>query len=50
MKKWLNDSRANCKPNLDSKQYSKIEESLAKENYNLVEELFLKKELEVDDD
>jgi hypothetical protein len=44
------DPCANCKPNFDSNQYLKIEGSLAKENYNLIEKHNFLKELEIDDD
>jgi hypothetical protein len=37
VKNWLDDPCANCKPNLDFKQYLKIKELLAKDNYNLIE-------------
>ncbi len=38
VKDWLDDPHANCKPHSDFKQYLKTEKSLAKENYNLIEE------------
>ncbi len=38
VKNWLDDAHANCKPNLDFQQYLKAKESLAKKNYNLIEE------------
>jgi len=38
VKNWLDDLHANCKPNSNFKQYLKAKESLAKENYNLIEE------------
>jgi hypothetical protein len=38
VKNWLDDLYANCKPNSNFKQYLKAKESLAKENYNLIEE------------
>jgi hypothetical protein len=37
VKNWPDNPRANCKPNSDSKQYLRVEKSLAKENYNLIE-------------
>jgi hypothetical protein len=42
MKNWPDDLHANCKPNSNSKQYLKVEGSLAKENYNLIEKKFKK--------
>ncbi len=50
VKNWLDDLSANCKPNPNSKQYLKVEESLAKQNYNLIEKHNFWKELEGDDD
>lgn len=38
VKNWLDDPHANCKPNSNFKQYLKAKESLANENYNLIEE------------
>jgi hypothetical protein len=38
VKNWLDDPQANYKPHLDFKQYLKTKKSLAKENYNLIEE------------
>ncbi len=37
VKNWPNDPHANYQPNLDFKQYLKAKESLAEENYNLIE-------------
>jgi hypothetical protein len=37
VKNWLDELHANCKPNLDFNQYLKEKESLAEENYNLIE-------------
>jgi hypothetical protein len=37
VKNWLDTLHANCTPNLDFKQYLKAKESLAEENYNLIE-------------
>jgi hypothetical protein len=34
---WPNDLHLNCMLNLDLKDYIKVEDSLAKENYNLIE-------------
>jgi hypothetical protein len=43
VKNWHDDLRANCKLDSNFKQYLKPKESLAKENYNLTEEIsFLK--------
>jgi hypothetical protein len=39
-----------AKPHLDFKQYSKVEESLGKEKYNLMEKHNLFEELKVDHD
>ncbi len=50
MKNWPNNPHTNCKPNLDFKQYLKVEKSLVEKNYNLIEEHNFFKELEVDDD
>ncbi len=38
VKNRLDDPQANYKPHLDFKQYLKTKKSLAKENYNLIEE------------
>ncbi len=40
----------NCKPNLNLKKYLKMEESLTKENCDLIEEYNFKKKLQVDGD
>jgi len=37
VKNWPDDLRANWKPNSNFKPYLKAKESLAKENYNLIE-------------
>ncbi len=50
VKNWSNDLHANCKPHSNFKQYLKIEKSLAKDNYNVMEEHNLFEELEVDGD
>jgi hypothetical protein len=34
---WLDDLHLNCMLNLDLKDYIKVEDSLAKENDNLIE-------------
>jgi len=34
---WPNDLHLNCMLNLDLKDYIKVDDSLAKENYNLIE-------------
>jgi hypothetical protein len=39
----MTDSCTNCKPNLDSKQYMKANESLVEENYNFIEKHFFLK-------
>jgi hypothetical protein len=50
VKNWPNDLCPNCKPNSDFKQYLKVEESLAEDNYNLIEEHNFFEELEVNGD
>jgi hypothetical protein len=49
-KNCLDDPCANCKPNLELKQYLKMKQFLEKENYNLIEEHNFLEELEVDGD
>jgi hypothetical protein len=48
VKNWFDDLCANWKPNLIFKQ--KTKESMAKENYNLIEEHNFFEELKVDGD
>ncbi len=50
VKNWPNDPCANCKPNSNFKQYLNKKESLAKENYNSIEEHNFFEELKVDVD
>ncbi len=50
VKNWLDDPHANCKPNSNFKQYLNTKESLAKENYNLIEEHNFFEKLKVDGD
>jgi hypothetical protein len=44
---WPNDPCHNCKPNANLKEYFKKEYSLAKENYDLLEEVDFFKQLQV---
>jgi hypothetical protein len=39
VKNWPNDPCHNCKPNANLKEYFKKEDSLGKENYDLLEEV-----------
>jgi hypothetical protein len=50
VKNWFDDLCVNCKPHLNFKQYLKTKKSLAKDNYNLMEEHNLFEKLEVDGD
>ncbi len=50
VKNWPDDPHANYKPNSNFKQYLKIEELLAKDNYNLIDENDFFEELQVHGD
>jgi hypothetical protein len=50
VKNWPNDPCHNCKPNANLKEYLKEEDSLAKENYDLREEVDFFEQLQVDND
>jgi len=50
VKNWFDDLCVDCKPHLNFKQYLKTKKSLAKDNYNLMEEHNLFEKLEVDGD
>jgi hypothetical protein len=47
VKNWPNDPHHNCKPNANLKEYWKKEDSLAKENYDLLEEVDFFEQLQV---
>ncbi len=47
---WPNDLHLNYKPNVDLKDYSKVEIGLVKDNYELIEEVEYFKELKIDED
>jgi hypothetical protein len=50
VKNWLDDPQLNCTPIVALKDYMKVECALAKENYDLIEEVDFFQQLEVDDD
>jgi hypothetical protein len=50
VKNWLDDMHTDYKPNSNFNQYLKVKESLAEDNYNLIEEHYFLKELEFDDE
>ncbi len=50
VKNWLDDPHHNCKPNANLKEYLKEEDSLVKDNYDLVEEADFFEQLQVDND
>ncbi len=47
VKNWPNDPCHNCKPNANLKEYLKDEDSLAKESYDLLEEIDFFEQLQV---
>jgi hypothetical protein len=50
VKNWPNDPCHNCKSNANLKEYLKEEDFLAKENYDLREEVDFFEQLQVDND
>jgi hypothetical protein len=50
VKNWPDDPSLNCKPNVNLKEYFKKEDSLTKENYDLLEEANFFEQLQVDND
>jgi hypothetical protein len=50
VKNWHDDPRATYKPNSSFKQYLKIKELLARDNFNLIEEHHFFEELQIDGD
>jgi len=47
---WPHDLHLNCTPNVDLKDYSKVEIGLVKDNYELIEEVEYFEELQIDED
>jgi len=50
VKNWLDDPCHSYKPNVDIKEYLKEEDSLAEENYDLLEKADFFEQLQVDND
>ncbi len=50
LKNWFDDLHVNCMPNKNMKDYLKVEEPLANDNYELIEEAKYFEDLNMDSD